>query len=191
MHLMRNTLVYSLLAAAGFLLTANVMAADAPEGEVLLTQAVRNTVQANVEYVDIINRDVKLQMPDGEIVEFKAVDPKVTNFDKLQLNDKVNVAGTEAVVIVLSKGTAGIRRIEVAEGRDVTADGIGVLKTRSTYNDIIAVDHEKNNVRVKNPDNQFITIPVANKELLNKAAVGDQLVVIARVTVSVWGNGNQ
>lgn len=184
---MRKTLVCSLLAAAGLLANSAVFAA---EPEVVLSESVRNKVEATVEYIDIDNRDVKLLMPDGNLVTFEHVDPNVTNFDKLQLNDKVNVGGSESISIALSKGTAGVRKVEESEGRDVTADGVGVVKIRASYSDIVAVDTVKGAVQVKTPSNEIITIPVANKELLAKAAVGDQVVTTARASVVVWGNNN-
>jgi hypothetical protein len=182
---MRKSIVATLLATAGLLLNAGVQAADE---EIIVSESVRNRVEARVEAVDLVNRDLTIKMPDGEKIQFKSVDPKVTHFENVKVDDKVNVGGSETVAIVLSKGTAGVRRIVSSEGRDVTADGVGILRTRATYNDIIAVDAEKGIARVKNPEGKIIDVEVPNKALLAKASVGDQVIVYARATVLVWGS---
>jgi hypothetical protein len=183
--MMRKSIISALLLAAGLSLSAGSFAADE---EIIISESVRNRVEARVEAVDLVNRDLTIKMPDGEIFEFKSIDPKVTHFEKVKINDKVNVGGSETVAIVISKGTAGVRRIVTSEGRDVTADGVGVLRSRATYNDIVGIDREKGIAQVKNPEGKVIEIAVPNKEVLGKAAVGDQVIVFARATVQVWGN---
>ncbi|QLI82759.1 hypothetical protein HZU75_15205 [Chitinibacter fontanus] len=182
---MKNrTVISAVLLAAGIWLNGPAFAA---EEQVVVSETVRNRVEAIVESVDFANRDLIVKMPDGERVEFKSVDAGVTNFDQVKVNDKINVGGSESVAITLRKGTAGVRRVLISEGRDVTADGVGVVRKRETYNDIIAIDVENGLAKVKNPEGQIVEVQVPNKAILSQAAVGDQVIVSARATVIVWG----
>jgi hypothetical protein len=183
---MRKSMMAMGLAAAGLLLQAQVWAA---QEQVIVSETVRNSVEAVVESVDLAQRDLTIRMPDGEKIEFTAVDLGVTHFDQVKINDKINVSGSEAIAIVLSKGTAGVRRVVVSEGRDVTADGVGVLRKRETYHDVIAIDYDKGLARVKNAEGQVVELEVPNKALLAQASVGDQLIVAARATLRVWAKG--
>ncbi|WP_373975150.1 hypothetical protein NT239_16180 [Chitinibacter sp. SCUT-21] len=180
---MRKSMMAAIFAGALF-----SVAAQAAEPEVLVTQGVRNQVQAVVQSIDLVNRDMTVKMPDGEVIDFRAVDNRVTHFENVKVNDKINVAGSESVSIALSKGTAGLRRVITSEGKDVTADGVGVLKTRATYNDLVSVDREKKLAKVKSPDGVVIEVSVPNDEVLSKAATGDQVIVYSRATLTVWGN---
>ncbi len=166
-------------------------AAVAAEQELLLSEGVRNRVEATVSAVDLRNRNVTLNLADGQQLNFSNVDPRISRFENLAVGDKVMVAAGESLAISLSKGTAGVRRIELSEAEDVLPNGAGVLKTRATYNDIIAIDKTNGVVRAKNPDGKIVDIPVQNQEYLNKAAVGDQIVVLVRASATIWGNDTQ
>ena len=74
----------------------------------------------------------------------------------------VNVAGSQAIVLVLQKGGAGVRSIVETSGRDVTANGVGTVITRTVRNDIVRVNLQKGEALVRNVPGEFITIPVAN-----------------------------
>ncbi|MEJ2795887.1 hypothetical protein WAE56_21000 [Iodobacter sp. LRB] len=158
------------------------------EKEILVGSSEQSTVQANVEKIDIAQRTVLLALPDGQKLSFDHIDPKITHFDRLKLNDKVIVSGSKSSAIVLQKGGAGMRKIIDAQGRDVTVDGAGILKTQTIYNDILGVDLNAGNVKIKNVEGRIVTVPVENKALLMKATAGDQLLIVNRVKLIVWAN---
>ncbi|MFC7419477.1 hypothetical protein ACFQNF_06250 [Iodobacter arcticus] len=185
---MRNKIFETLLIASGLMIGQVAFAEEISENEVLVGSSEKSTVQANVEEIDIAQRSILLALPDGQKLAFDHVDQKITHFDRLKLNDKVSVSGSKSSAIVLQKGGAGVRKIVDAQGRDVTIDGEGVLKTQTLYNDILNVDLNAGNVKIKNVSGKIETIPVENKALLMKAEAGDQLLIVNRVKLIIWAN---
>lgn len=185
---MRNKIIATLLIASGLLAGQIAFAEEALEKEVLTATSERSVVEANVLAIDMAQRNILLALPDGQQLSYENVDKKITHFDKLKVNDKVSVSGSKSSAYVLQKGGAGIRKIVDAQGRDVTVDGAGVLKTQTVYNDIVAVDANAGLVKIKNIDGKLVTVPVANKTLLMKAAAGDQLLIINRVKLVIWAH---
>lgn len=183
---MRKNLLGSLLLAAGLMLGQVAHAEQmAAADEVIMSAAEFEKQQAVVMSVDLPTRTVILAMENGRALEFNNIDAKV-ELEKVKVGDLVNVAGSQAIVLMLQKGGAGVRSIVETSGRDVTANGVGTVITRTVRNDIVRVDLKKGEAVVRNVPGEFITISVPNKELLAKATDGDQLLIITRVKAVVW-----
>jgi hypothetical protein len=184
---MRKNLLGSMLLAAGLMLGQVAHAEQAAAAdEVIMSAAEFEKEQAVVVSVDLATRSVILAMQSGRALEFNNIDAKVA-LDQVKPGDLVNVAGSQAIVLMLQKGGAGVRSIVETSGRDVTANGVGTVITRTVRNDIVRVDLKKGEAVVRNVPGEFITISVPNKELLAKATDGDQLLIITRVKAIVWG----
>ncbi|WP_027470006.1 hypothetical protein [Deefgea rivuli] len=184
---MRKNLLGSLLLAAGLMLGQVAHAQEAATDEVIMSAAEFQKEQAAVVSIDLATRSVVLAMQNGRLLEFNQIDAGVTALNQLKVGDLVNVAGSQAIVLALQKGGAGVRSVVETSGRDVTANGVGTVITRTVRNDIVRVDLKKGEALVRNVPGEFITISVPNKELLARAADGDQLLVITRVKAVVWG----
>ncbi|AZN36439.1 hypothetical protein [Iodobacter ciconiae] len=185
---MCNKMLGALLIAFGVMAGQIAIAEETHEREILVSLSEKSTVQANVEEIDIAQRNILLALPNGQKLFFDHIDQKITHFDRLKVNDKVGVSSSQSSAIVLQKGGAGVRKIVDSQGRDITADGAGILKTQTFYNDILNVDLDAGNVTVKNVAGKIVTIPVENKALLMKAEAGDQLLIVSRVKLIIWGN---
>lgn len=183
---MRKNLLGSMFLAAGLLFGQAVHAADAPANEVIISAADFEKEQAVVVSVDPAARNIVLAMPNGRLLEFTNVDKKV-ELDKAKPGDIVNVAGSQAIALLLHKGGAGVRSIVESSGSDATANGVATLITRTVRNDIVSVDMKKGEAVVRNVPGELITIAVPDKALLANAAAGDQLWVVTRLKAVIWG----
>lgn len=184
---MRKNLLGSLLLAAGLMLGQVAHAAEqAAADEVIMSAAEFEKEQARVVSVDLETRSVVLAMQNGRALEFNNIDTKVA-LDQVKPGDLVNVAGSQAIAIVLQKGGAGVRSVVETSGRDVTANGVGTVITRTVRNDIVRVDLKKGEALVRNVPGELITLSVPNKDLLARATDGDQLLIVTRVKAVVWG----
>lgn len=183
---MQKKLIAGLLASVFmFAAVPMVQAADA-SGEVVLAVADRDKVQTSIAAIDKDKRAIALQFEDGKILELFNIPAKVTRFDSLNVGDKVDVKTTEALAILLIKGTAGVRSIVEGEGYQATADGAGRVLTTRIRSDIVRVDPAAGFITVKNPDGRLQTHKVADQEILKSAAVGDQAELILRYSVVIW-----
>ena len=105
---MRKNLLGSLLLAAGLMLGHVAQAAEqAAADEVIMSAAEFEKEQAVVVSVDLATRSVVLAMQNGRALEFNGIDAKV-ELDQVKPGDLVNVAGSQAIVLVLQKGGAGV-----------------------------------------------------------------------------------
>jgi hypothetical protein len=185
---MRNKILCSLMITAGVLFGQAALAQEPVDNEVLIGLAEKTMIEAKVVAIDIAKRSLILLTPDSEELEFVNIDSKITRFDTLKVNDKVTVSAAKSMAYILQKGGAGVRKVVDEQGGDMNADGAGIVKKQTIYNDILSVDLNAGNARVKNIAGKIITIPVGNKELLAKAAAGDQLLVRTRMKLVVWAN---
>ncbi|QBC45500.1 hypothetical protein [Iodobacter fluviatilis] len=183
---MRNKLFSTLLITSGLLIGQAALAGEIADDEVLVGVSEQSVLEAKVDAIDIDQRTIQLSLPDGQVLKFEHVSPKITHFDQVKVNDKVGIASAKSTALVLQKGGAGIRRMVEAQGKDVTVDGAGILKTRTVYNDILSVNLNAGNISIKNLEGAVITIPVENKALLMKASAGDQLLIVNRAKLIVW-----
>jgi hypothetical protein len=183
---MRKNLLGSMFLVAGLLLGQAAHAEQAAANEVIMSAGEFEKEQAVVVSVDLATRSVVLAMQNGRALEFDGIDAKVA-LDQVKPGDIVNVAGSQAIALVLHKGGAGTRSIVETSGRDATANGVGTVITRTVRNDIVSIDMKKGEAVVRNVPGEFITISVPNKELLAKAAAGDQLLIVTRIKAVVWG----
>ena len=184
---MHKNLLGTLLLAAGLMLGQVAHAEDADSDEIIMSTAAFQKEQATVTSIDLASRSVIMQMQNGRSLEFNHIDTKVTALDQLKVGDLVNIAGSQEMVFALQKGGAGVRSVVETSGRDVTANGVGSVVTRTIHNDIVNVDLKKGEAVVRNVPGEFITISVPNKKLLAKAEDGDQLLIITRIKAVVWG----
>ncbi|MBM5571968.1 MULTISPECIES: hypothetical protein [Deefgea] len=183
---MHKNLLGSMFLVAGLLLGQVAHAEQAAADEVIMSVAEFEKEQAVVVSVDLATRSVVLAMQNGRTLEFDGIDAKVA-LDQVKPGDLVNVAGSQAIVLMLHKGGAGMRSIVETSGRDATANGVGTVITRTVRNDIVSVDLKKGEAVVRNVPGEFITIPVPNKDLLARASAGDQLLIVTRIKAVVWG----
>ena len=183
---MRKNLLGSMFLVAGLLLGQVAHAEQDAANQVIMSAAEFDKAQAVVVSVDMATRKVVLAMENGRELEFDNVDEKIA-LDQIKPGDIVNVAGSQAIILMLQKGGAGTRSIVDTSGRDVTANGVGTVFTRTVRNDIVSIDMKKSEAVVRNVPGEFITVPVANKELLAKAAAGDQLLIVTHIKAVIWG----
>ncbi|MDW5416405.1 MULTISPECIES: hypothetical protein [unclassified Iodobacter] len=183
---MRNKLFSTLLITSGLLIGQAALADEIADNEVLVGVSEQSTLEAKVDAIDIPQRTIQLSLPDGQILMFEHVNPKITHFDQVKVNDKVGISASKSTALVLQKGGAGVRKIVEAQGKDITVDGAGILKTRTIYNDVLSVNLNAGNVKIKNLEGEIITVPVENKAVLMKASAGDQLLIVNREKLIVW-----
>jgi hypothetical protein len=185
---MHNKILCSLMITAGVLFGQAALAQSVADNEVLIGLVEKTMVETKVAAIDATKRSMVLLTPDGEELVFANINSQITRFDTLKINDKVTVNAAKSIAYILQKGGGGVRKVVDEQGGDMNADGAGIVKKQTVYNDILSVDLNAGNARVKNITGKIITIPVSNKELLAKAAAGDQLLVSTRIKLVVWAN---
>jgi hypothetical protein len=80
-----------------------VVATRSPKGDMPAGAEMETVdVSAQVKAIDMKNRTVTLELPDGKMVS-KKVDKSVQAFDTLQVGDSINVRYTEALAISVEK----------------------------------------------------------------------------------------
>jgi Cu/Ag efflux protein CusF len=120
---------------------------------------------ATVEKIDLEHRKVTLLLEDGKKKTFK-VDKSVQNLDQVQVGDRLQMAYTEELLIVVGKsneapGAASSGAVAVAQKGD--KPGVVMVDTSALSAKILAVDAQKHRVTLLDADGKKKTIKVSSK----------------------------
>lgn len=146
-------------------------------------------VQAKVLDVDHRKREIKLLVPGGDVIE-TTVGPEAANFDQIQKGDIVHAAITEELVFQLGSDEAEMKDhaevVAVLSEQGEMPAGVVAAAARISAT-INAIDVEARSVDLTFNDGTTKTVPVREDVAMDKANVGDQVVidVFEAVAISV------
>jgi Cu/Ag efflux protein CusF len=176
--------IRSALATAALILLPLTAAAQQPTAEALslvgpgkFAGVVEETLTSTVESIDKATRSVVLKRANGEQIKVIAGD-QVKNFDQIQVGDKVVARHTQALILELKKGGAGVR--ERAESSDQGAAKPGEkpagfeAKEVKFVADVQKVDVKKQVVTLRGVS-RTVLLKVKDPEQLKLIKKGDQV----------------
>jgi len=176
--------------ASLFIFSASLWAGEhTPAAEKLNLSAYRSeTLNAVVDAIDQQTREVVLKDSDGDIVMFTA-GPDVRNLDQVEVGDHVTAAYHEDINVSLrdTKGAqpASSYAEEVA-GAPAGSKPEGKIVTKTVVNAIvIAIDLEDNTFKLRFPDDVVKKFTAKNPENLQKAAIGDLVVITVNQSLDI------
>ena len=122
-------------------------------------------VSATVEKIDLQSRKVTLLLDSGKKKTYK-VDKSVQNLDQVKAGDKLKIAYTEELIIVVGKsnekpGAAAGEAVGVAPKG--AKPGIVMVDTAAVSAKIVAVDTTKHSVTLLDPDGKKKTVKLGKK----------------------------
>ena len=147
------------------------------------------TVTSTVESIDKATRSVVLKRANGELLKISAGE-QIKNFDQIQVGDKVVARHTQALVLELKKGGAGVR--ERAESSDKGSAKPGDKPAGYEANqvnfvaDVQKVDLKKQIVTLRGVEHT-VQLKVKDPEQIKLIKKGDQVegVYAEAVAISV------
>jgi len=147
------------------------------------------TVTSTVESIDKATRSVVLKRANGELLKISAGE-QIKNFDQIQVGDKVVARHTQALVLELKKGGAGVR--ERAESSDKGSAKPGdkpagyEAKQVNFVADVQKVDLKKQIVTLRGVEHT-VQLKVKDPEQIKLIKKGDQVegVYAEAVAISV------
>jgi hypothetical protein len=108
-------------------------------------------VSATVTKVDLEKRKVRLLLDDGKEKNFK-VDKSVQNLDQVKVGDKLNIAATEEMIILVgnsSESTGATESHSVGVAPKGAKPGLVMVDTSTLTAKILAVDAPKHRVTLE------------------------------------------
>lgn len=145
-------------------------------GGAMSVDTIKETV--TIKAINAETREITLETADGETDTIKA-GPAVVNFDKLAVNDKVNITLTEAVAVYLGKdeapsADAGAAAVRAPKGG---APGGVVVGAAQITAKVTKLNVEKRRATLQMPDGSSRKIKVREGIDLSKVAVGDSVTI--------------
>jgi hypothetical protein len=141
------------------------------------------TVTATVEAVNYTNREVTLKGPKDRTVTF-TVDPEVKRLNEVKVGDSIRADYYVSLAAEIRPPTADEEKhpITITEGAGKAPPGrspaAGGLKQYKVVTTITEIDKTAETVTVKGPRGNSVTARVARPELLDKAHVGDHVIIV-------------
>jgi Cu/Ag efflux protein CusF len=120
---------------------------------------------ATVEKVDLEHRKVTLLLQDGKKKTYK-VGNDVQNLDQVQVGDRLKMAYTEELLIAVGKSNqapAAASAGEVAVAQKGDKPGVVEVDTTAVSAKVLAVNPQKHQVTLLDPDGKKKTIKVSSK----------------------------
>ncbi|MFN9677461.1 MAG: hypothetical protein ACK58C_07665 [Betaproteobacteria bacterium] len=161
-------------------LTGSLAAAQtgAPtEGAPALVVADRFVIDVDVVAVDQSTRKVTLKSADGRTSTVTA-GPEVKNLAQLKAGDKVRAQYSEALTVVLKKGS-GLR--SKTESSDSAAAAAGkkpagaAMREVHIVADIVTLDAKTGAMRLKGPEGRTLDVKLKDPSVLQGYVAGDQV----------------
>lgn len=143
---------------------------------------------ASVEKIDLENRKVTLLLEDGKKKTIK-VDKSVQNLDQVKVGDRLKLAYTEEIAILVGKssetpGAAAAGEVGVAPKG--AKPGIVMAETSALSVKILAVNAPKHRVTFLDPEGRKKTIKVSSKvENLDQLQPGETVDVVTAESLVV------
>jgi hypothetical protein len=145
-------------------------------------------INALVESVDYATREVTLRDPGGELITFTAGE-EVRNLEQMEVGDIIYVEYTQSYAIEVY-GNSGyvpaasdFSDMGVAEIGDKPA--LSSIDTRVITATVEEINLEANTFKLRWPDDSVEGFIALNPENLNKAAVGDLVVITETIALDV------
>lgn len=157
-----------------------------------VAKAVKATITATVEKVDVKKREITLKGPRGR-TETYAVDESVKRLDEVKAGDTIALEYFAAVSLELRKPTKDESEhpIEVVEGMGKAPKGVhpaaGGLRKIKVVATVEKVDLEKHLVTLKGPLGNYVEVEAQDPGNLKHVKVGDTVVAtyLEAVAISV------
>ncbi len=120
---------------------------------------------ATVEKLDLENRKITLLLENGKKKTYK-VDKSVQNLDQVKVGDHLKLSYTEEILIMVGKtgetpGAAAAGEVGVAPKG--AKPGIVMVETSALSAKVLAVNAQKHQVTLEDPDGKKKTIKVSSK----------------------------
>ncbi|HET9765781.1 MAG TPA: hypothetical protein VFS60_02970 [Thermoanaerobaculia bacterium] len=134
----------------------------------------RVEIVATVKSVDLAQRRVELQGPEGRVVPI-VVGEDVEHLDKVKVGDKVRVQYFEALAVTMAKADASVSLSESTETLapdEPGAAGKAVIHTVTAVAKVTAIDLEAGVATLVGPRGNAVDVEVAHDTLV-KVKVGD------------------
>ena len=145
-------------------------------------------INALVESVDYATREVTLRDPGGELITFTAGE-EVRNLEQMEVGDSIHVEYTQSYAIEVYGGSGYVPAASdfsdmgVAEIGDKPA--LSSIDTRVITATVEEIDLEANTFKLRWPDDTVEGFVALNPENLNKAEVGDLVVITETVALDI------
>jgi len=175
---MKNMLTAAAASLVFVTLSGSAMASDAAAPKPIVDSE-KVTVKATVVAIDRESRTVMLKGPEGNVVEL-TVDPSVTRFDNLKVDDNVTTSYFESVAYNIQKPGTPTQpdSITTQAGKYTGAKpGGGVTDTTVASVTIVKIDKAAPSVTFRTSDGAVKTVTPKHPERLNEIKVGDVVVV--------------
>ncbi len=134
-------------------------------------------VTATITAIDKTTRDVTLKGPQGNETTVTA-GPKIRNFDKLNVGDRVQAQYVEAFALQLVKGggqtVARTEQTGAARAKEGAQPGGAVGRQVTIVADVVGLDPAKQMVTLKGPQ-RTVDLFVKDPEQFKLIAKGDQV----------------
>ena len=147
-----------------------------------------STATATVTAIDYETREVTLQRSDGEIVTFTA-GPEVRNLDQVGVGDSVYAEFSEAVTIEVSPGDGTSPELmsdtNTARAPEGGMPGVAVVGSTVVTAVVEAIDIEAGTFSLREPDGEVREYAARNPQNLERAAVGDRVVITTRESLVI------
>jgi hypothetical protein len=153
-----------------------------PAGQRAVGAGATVTIVASVEAIDYATREVTLKGPRGNTATF-TVDKAVKRLDEIKVGDHVRADYVLAVAAELRKPTPEEEKnpLTIIEGQGKTPAGTppaaGALRHFKVVTTIDEIDQEKQNVTIKGPRGNKVTVHVADREKLGKVKKGEHVLI--------------
>ncbi len=133
---------------------------------------------ATVEAIDAKTRTVTLKLANGETRSIVCGED-VRNFDQIKVGDTVTVGYVEALALELKQGGKEVvgrtERTTVERSKRGEKPGGAAGREIVAIADVVAVDHDKKVVSVKNKEGKVIDLNIRDPEQLKLVKKGDQI----------------
>lgn len=174
----------SLLLLVAVLIAASPMVARAQKTTNLpaMSASSRETETLKIIAINKPHRIVTLVGANGDTVDVEC-GPEIRNFNKLAVGDEVKATYTESYTIHVQKGGEVEETTEISGGRAPVGGtpGMSLHETHVMKAKIEAIDKTKGTVTISTLAGNRFTVTPQNKGQLNNVAVGDLIVVTAKV----------
>lgn len=146
------------------------------------------TVSAVVQAIDHETRVVTVRKPDGEEITFKASE-EARNLDQVEVGDVLIAEYVESVSIdVMANDGLGADAAEVAAlARTAEGEmpGFAAMGTSVVIATVEEINVEMNTFKLKGPDGTVSEYVARNPDNLNRAVVGDLVVITVTEAVAI------
>jgi hypothetical protein len=187
---MKNPIRYSILCGAllaAFPYTAayadDSAASDTKSAPLGRKEAILITMTAQVEAIDLANRELTLKGPLGNS-ETLIADKRIKRLDEVKVGDLVQADYYISVAAELRKPTPEEEKTPLvvieAEGKAPASESPagGTLRRFKVVTTIEGLDRQTQTVKVKGPRGHYFTARVADPARLTQARIGDTIVIV-------------